>query len=164
MLCKMLCFSEKRSFKVEIFGTPVCSTSCSTKGGREPHFFAFWEKIKNPNFHWKSGFYVVLLFFAVVPPGNISKCVTYCVLVSLMFNPIRCSRIAHGYNSPFFTTLYRLFSTATKVVNFLDFSARKRGYNFVAAEPKYPTLCRASCRAVRQTTQARHLDTAAMCV
>ena len=71
-LCKILCFSEKHSFKVEVFGTPVCSTSCSTKGGREPHFFAFWEKIKNPDFHWKSGFYVVLLFFSVVPPGLFS--------------------------------------------------------------------------------------------
>ena len=65
----MLWISEKRSFKVEMFGTPVCSTFCSTKGGREPHFFAFYGKIKNPDFRWKSGFYVVLLFFAVVPPG-----------------------------------------------------------------------------------------------
>ena len=102
--------------------------------------------------------------FFVVPPGNIIKRVTYCVLVLLMFSLIRCSRIAHGHNSPFFTTLYMLLSSLTKVVNFLDFRARKRGYNFVAAEPKYPTLCRASCRAVRQTTQARHLDTVAMCV
>ena len=41
---------KKRSFKVEMFGTPVCSTSCSTKGGREPHFFAFLGKIKNSDF------------------------------------------------------------------------------------------------------------------
>ena len=40
--CKILCFSEKRSFKVEVFGTPVCSTFCSTKGGREPHFFTLF--------------------------------------------------------------------------------------------------------------------------
>lgn len=46
----MLWISEKRSYKVEIFGTPVCSTSCSTKGGLEPHFFAFFGKIKNPDF------------------------------------------------------------------------------------------------------------------
>ena len=100
----------------------------------------------------------------VVPPGNIIKRVTYCVLALLMFSLIRCSRIAHGHNSPFFTTLYRLFSTATKVVNFLDFRARKRGYNFVAAEPKYPTLCRASYPEARQTTQVRHRDIAAMYV
>ena len=68
-LCKILWISEKHSFKVEMFGTPICSTSCSTKGGREPHFFAFLGKIKNPDFRWKSGFYIVLLFFAVVPPG-----------------------------------------------------------------------------------------------
>ena len=65
----MLWISEKRSFKVEMFGTPVCSTFCSTKGGREAHFFAFFGKIKNPDFRWKSGFYVVLLFFTMVPPG-----------------------------------------------------------------------------------------------
>ena len=103
-------------------------------------------------------------FSLVVPPGNIPKRVTYCVLVLLMFSLIQCSRIAHGYNSPFFTTLYQLFSTTTKVVNFLDFRTQKRDYNFVAADPKYPTLCRASCRAVRQTTQAHHRDIAAMCV
>ena len=100
----------------------------------------------------------------VVPPGNIIKRVTYCVLALLMFSLIRCSRIAHGHNSPFFTTLYRLFSTATKVVNFLDFRVRKREYNFVATKPKYPTLCRASCQAVQQTTQVHHHDIAAMCV
>ena len=88
-----------------------------------------------------------LTSLSVVPPGNISKCVTYCVLALLVFSLIQCSRIAHGYNSPFFTTLYRLFSTATKVVNFLDFRARKRGYNFVATKPKYLTPYRASCRA-----------------
>ena len=97
MFCKTLWISEKRSFKVGLFGTPVCSTSCSTRSGREPHFFALLRtakigcarcvtfkkswcytrlhnhcrlgKIKNPDFRWKSGFYVVLLFFAVVPPG-----------------------------------------------------------------------------------------------
>ena len=104
-----------------------------------------------------------VLFF-VVPPGNIIKRVTYCVLVLLMFSLIRCSRIAHGHNSPFFTTPYRLFSTVTKVVNFPDFRARKREYNFVAAEPKYRTPCRASCQAVQQTTQVHHHDIAAMCV
>ncbi len=36
-----------------MFGTPVCSTFCSTKGGREPHFFAFLGKIKNPDFSLK---------------------------------------------------------------------------------------------------------------
>ncbi len=71
--------------------------------------------------------------FFVVPPGNIFKRVTYCVLTLLMFSLIQCSRIAHGYNSPFFTTLYRLFSTTTKVVNFFDFRVRKREYNFVVA-------------------------------
>jgi len=29
---------------------PFLTTSCSTKGGREPHFFAFLGKIKNPDF------------------------------------------------------------------------------------------------------------------
>ena len=62
------------------------------------------------------------LFF-VVPPGNIIKRVTYCVIASLMFSLIQCSRIAHGYNSPFFTTLYMLLSSLTKVINFLDFRA-----------------------------------------
>ena len=81
-----------------------------------------------------------------------------------MFGLIRCSRIAHGHNSPFLTTLYMLLSSLTKVVNFLDFRVRKREYNFVAAEPKYPTLCRASYLEARQTTQARHRDIAAMYV
>ena len=32
-------------------------------------FFACWGKTKNPDFAWKSGFYSLLLFFKVVPPG-----------------------------------------------------------------------------------------------
>jgi len=66
----MLCFREKDSFKVEIFGTPVCSTSCSTKGGCKPHFFAFWEKIKNPIFIENQDF-TLFCFFAVVPPEKL---------------------------------------------------------------------------------------------
>lgn len=31
--------------------------------------FAFCEKTKNPDSVWKSGFYCLLLFFKVVPPG-----------------------------------------------------------------------------------------------
>ena len=38
---------------MEMFGTPVCSTSCSTKGGREPHFFAFLGEIKKSRFSLK---------------------------------------------------------------------------------------------------------------
>ena len=34
-----------------------------------PHFFASCRKTKNPDFAWKSGFYCLLLFFKVVPPG-----------------------------------------------------------------------------------------------
>ena len=37
--------------------------------GVNSDIFAFLGKIKNPDFHLKSGFYVILLFFAVVPPG-----------------------------------------------------------------------------------------------
>ena len=48
---------------------PFAPPLAPPKAGREPHFFAFLGKIKNPDFRWKSGFYVVLLFFAVVPPG-----------------------------------------------------------------------------------------------
>ena len=32
-------------------------------------FFACLGKTKNPDFAWKSGFYCLLLFFKVVPPG-----------------------------------------------------------------------------------------------
>ena len=38
------------SFNISPTNEQVCSTSCSTKGGREPHFFAFFWKIKNPDF------------------------------------------------------------------------------------------------------------------
>ena len=36
-----------------MFGTPVCSTSCSTKGGREPHFFCVFRENKKSRFSLK---------------------------------------------------------------------------------------------------------------
>ena len=36
-----------------MFGTPVCSTSCSTKGGREPHFFCVFGENKKSRFSLK---------------------------------------------------------------------------------------------------------------
>ena len=46
-----------------------CSTFWNTSNGNILPFFAFRRKIKNPDFVWKSGFYCLLLFFYVVPPG-----------------------------------------------------------------------------------------------
>jgi hypothetical protein len=54
---------------VEIFAPPFISTFCSTSNGNILPFFACREKTKNPDFAWKSGFYCLLLFFKVVPPG-----------------------------------------------------------------------------------------------
>jgi len=45
------------------------STFCSTSNGNILPFFACLEKTKNPDSAWKSGFYRLLLFFKVVPPG-----------------------------------------------------------------------------------------------
>ena len=54
---------------VEIFAPPFISAFCSTSNGNILPFFACWGKTKNPDFAWKSGFYYLLLFFKVVPPG-----------------------------------------------------------------------------------------------
>jgi len=61
--------SEKDSNSVEIFAPPFISTFCSTSNGNILPFFACLGKTKNPDFAWKSGFYCLLLFFKVVPPG-----------------------------------------------------------------------------------------------
>jgi len=61
--------SEKDSNSVEIFAPPFISTFCSTSNGNILPFFACLWKTKNPDFDWKSGFYCLLLFFKVVPPG-----------------------------------------------------------------------------------------------
>ena len=54
---------------MEIFAPPFISTFCSISNGNILPFFACREKTKNPDFAWKSGFYCLLLFFKVVPPG-----------------------------------------------------------------------------------------------
>jgi hypothetical protein len=54
---------------VEIFAPPFISTFCSTSNGNILLFFACRGKTKNPDSAWKSGFYCLLLFFKVVPPG-----------------------------------------------------------------------------------------------
>ena len=54
---------------VEIFASPFISTFCSTSNGRILPFFVYRGKTKNPDFASKSGFYSLLLFFKVVPPG-----------------------------------------------------------------------------------------------
>lgn len=46
-----------------------CSTFWNTNNGNILPFFASSRKTKNPDFVWKSGFYCLLLFFKVVPPG-----------------------------------------------------------------------------------------------
>ena len=54
-------------------------------------FFACWWEIKNPDFVWKSGFYCLLLFFKVVPPGIepfisvYSKTLIDCTFTTLSF-------------------------------------------------------------------------------
>jgi len=64
-----LTISEKEPNSVEIFAPPFISTFCSTSNGNILPFFACRGKTKNPDFAWKSGFYYLLLFFKVVPPG-----------------------------------------------------------------------------------------------
>ena len=66
---KTLQISEKDSNSVEIFAPPFISTFYSTSNGNILPFFACLGKTKNPDFAWKSGFYCLLLFFKVVPPG-----------------------------------------------------------------------------------------------
>ena len=46
-----------------------CSTFWNTGNGNILPLFAFRRKTKNPDFAWGSGFYYLLLFFKVVPPG-----------------------------------------------------------------------------------------------
>ncbi|MCS3048891.1 hypothetical protein NXV05_02765 [Parabacteroides johnsonii] len=41
----------------------------NTENGNILPLFASPRKTKNPDFVWKSGFYCLLLFFQVVPPG-----------------------------------------------------------------------------------------------
>ena len=47
----------------------LLSPFCSTSNGNILPFFAFRRKTKNPDSVWKSGFYCLLLFLKVVPPG-----------------------------------------------------------------------------------------------
>ena len=54
-------------------------------------FFACWGKTKNPDFAWKLGFYYLLLFFKVVPPGIEPFALVYsntlsdCTFIALFF-------------------------------------------------------------------------------
>ena len=59
LLCKILTISEKEPNSVEIFAPPFISTFCSTSNGNILPFFACRGRTKNPDFAWKSGFYVV---------------------------------------------------------------------------------------------------------
>jgi hypothetical protein len=68
-----------------------CSTFWNTSNRNILPLFAFLGKTKNPDFVWKSGFYCLLLFFEVVPPGIESFALVYsnplieCTFITLFF-------------------------------------------------------------------------------
>ena len=47
----------------------ACPRGANSHGVSILPLFAFLRETKNPDFVWKSGFYCLLLFFKVVPPG-----------------------------------------------------------------------------------------------